>query len=138
MFYVNEELAIADWEIRFSFARSSGPGGQNVNKVNSKALLRWSPALSALPRPVVERFIARFASRLTTEGELLLTSDEFRDQRRNQENCLDKLRDMLLEVAKPPKPRKKTRPGRGVKERRKLSKRNQSEKKKSRSGKNWD
>ncbi len=120
-------------ELRFDFVRSSGPGGQNVNKVNSKAVLRWDVvASSALPEGVRARFMARFSNRMDSHGELLISSDRFREQRRNVDDCIDKLRSMLLEVARPPKVRKPSRPGRAARERRLARKRAVAEKKRRR------
>jgi ribosome-associated protein len=131
MLVVNSRLQIPLSEFEFTYARSSGPGGQNVNKVNSKALLRWPVAHSAaLPAEVRERFLCRFASRLTTAGELLISSQRYRDQGRNAEDCLEKLRVMVAEVAVRPTTRRKTRPTRASKERRLDTKREDSSKKK--------
>jgi ribosome-associated protein len=111
-------------ELRFSYARSSGPGGQNVNKVESKAVLRWDVARShVVPADVRARFRARFAKRITNEGELVLASQRYRDRERNVADCVAKLQAMLAEVATPPKPRKPTRPTRGSRERRLEAKR---------------
>jgi len=138
MFAVNPRIQIPMSEFEFSFARSSGPGGQNVNKVNSKALLRWNIVESkSLPEDVLARFIEKFQSRLTGEGELVIQSDRFRDQLRNQEDCLEKLRSLLLEVAVPPKLRRKTKPSRSAKKKRVESKKKHSEKKMSRSKPSW-
>lgn len=135
---VNDFLAIPDAELEFTFVRSSGPGGQAVNKVSSKAQLRWNAAGSgALPPEVKARFLERFAGRLTQDGDLLLTSDRFRDRLQNRQDCLDKLRELVLSVARPPKARKKTRPGRGARERAKRSKQAHSQKKRARSGRDW-
>ena len=124
---------IPAWEYELSFSRSSGPGGQNVNKVNSKATLRWNPSRSSLlPGNSRERFIERFASRLTEQGELLLSSDRLRDQKRNIEDCLDKLRDMIREARVPPKKRKATKPTRSSGRRRVEGKRKDSETKQGR------
>lgn len=127
---IDEHLAIPDEELEFTFARSSGPGGQNVNKVNSKAQLRWPVAHNrSLPEEVRRRFLARFHARLTAEGELLLASQRYRDQARNVAECLERLRAMVLSVAAAPTRRKKTKPGRGAIERRLQGKRLKSEKK---------
>ena len=137
---VNEELRIPLREIVFRYVRSSGPGGQNVNKVASKAMLRWSTTASpSLPDDVRRRFAARFASRLTNAGDLVLSCDSHRDRERNRDECLERLRAMVASVATAPKPRKKTRPSRSAKERRLLAKRVQSDRKLGRKlGRSWD
>lgn len=126
-------ITIADSELEFSFVRSSGPGGQNVNKVNSKAILRWSAGTSAALAPAVRaRFLARYGGLLTAEGEIVLASDRFRDQPRNREDCLQKLRAMVLQVAHAPKARRKTRPTRASQKRRHESKQRRSQTKRQR------
>lgn len=120
MLVVNQRLAIPLREFNFTFSRSAGPGGQNVNKVNTKATLRWSIVTSpSLPDPIRERFAARYRHRIVASGEVLITSQRFRDQGRNVADCLAKLRQMLLEVVHPPKVRKATRPS-GASRRRRL------------------
>ena len=132
---VNSRLRIPLAEFEFRFARSSGPGGQNVNKVNSKALLRWPILASAsLPDVVRQRFRERYGNRITTDGDLLISSQRYRDQARNVDDCLEKLRAMLASAAAPPVRRKRTRPSRTSIERRLGAKRRQSEKKQSRRG----
>ena len=114
---VNSRIVIPQSELKFSFVRSSGPGGQNVNKVNSKAQLRWSVVGSqSLPADVRTRLLARYSSRITDRGEIVLTSQRYRDQARNVGDCLTKLREMLAAVAVPPRRRKKTKPPRGANE----------------------
>ncbi len=133
MLVVNHRIQIPRDEFELSFARSSGPGGQNVNKVNSKALLRWPVTVStSLPEEVRERFLARYRSRLTEAGDVLITSQRYRDQARNIDDCLEKLREMILAVAARPKTRKATKPTRGSQRRRLEGKRQQSQKKESR------
>jgi ribosome-associated protein len=133
MLLVNSRIQIPLAEFEFSYARSSGPGGQNVNKVNSKATLRWPLLGSAnLPEDVRQRFLARYRRRVTVEGDLVVTSQRYRDAGRNASDCLEKLRQMLEQVAQPPKRRKPTRPTRGSVRRRLDDKRRRSRKKGSR------
>jgi ribosome-associated protein len=121
---VGDRIRVDGGELRFQFARSAGAGGQNVNKHSSKAILRWSVgAAPGLPPDVRERFLHRFARRITRDGDLVLASQRYRDQRRNVEDCLDKLAAMLAQVAEAPAPRRPTRPGRGSAERRLRDKR---------------
>ena len=130
MLVVNSRLKIPLREFQFTFSRSSGPGGQNVNKLNTKALLRWPVATSpSLPEAVRRRLLARFPRRITSEGDLLVTSQRFRDAGRNVADCLEKLRAMVAEAAVAPKPRKPTRPTRGSVRARLDRKRRQSQKK---------
>jgi ribosome-associated protein len=108
---VTDTLSIPLDEFRFEFARSGGPGGQNVNKVNSKAVLRWRPGDSpSLPPAVRDRLLRAVGSRLTNEGELLVTSQLTRDQSRNIDDCLEKVRLLVLAAARPPKSRRASRP----------------------------
>ncbi len=130
MLEVNPQITIPVKELDFTFSRSSGPGGQNVNKVNSKVTLHWSVAESpSLPDEVRERFMRSFTRRINALGQVVVVSQRYRDQGRNVADCMDKLRAMLLEVATPPRRRKKTRPTRGSKERRLRDKRAASQKK---------
>jgi ribosome-associated protein len=133
MLVVTPQLKIPLREFQFTFARSSGPGGQNVNKLNTKTLLRW-PVISSssLPETVRRRLLAKHARRITSEGDLLLSSQRFRDAGRNVADCLEKLRRMLAEAAVEPKPRKRTRPSAASVRRRLDRKRRQSQKKQQR------
>ena len=130
MLSITPRIQIPLAEFEFTFARSGGPGGQNVNKVSSKAVLRWSVVISpSLPDEVRARFIDKYASRLTLEGELILTSQRHRDRSRNVDDCLEKLRNMVAAVSERPTPRRATKPSRASKERRVEAKRETSEKK---------
>jgi ribosome-associated protein len=125
--FVTDAISIPDTEFDWSYARSGGPGGQNVNKVSSKAILRWPVRTSAsLPDHVKNRLIALNQRRLTTEGDLIINSQRYRDQERNRQDCLEKLAELIREAATLPKPRRATRPTRGSKIRRLASKRHRS------------
>jgi ribosome-associated protein len=132
--YITSILEIPLAELRFKFNRSSGPGGQNVNKLNTRAELQYnfaqSAVLSALQR---QRIAKKLSARLNSEGLLIVNSERFRTQGRNREDCLDKLSALLAEAIKPPPPkRRKTTPGRAARARRLDGKKRRSERKKSR------
>lgn len=125
---VSPRIRVCCGEFDWGVARSSGPGGQNVNKVNSKVMLRWPVLTSAgIPADVRDRFVAAYHTRLTGEGDLVLTSERFRDQPKNVNDCLEKLREMLLAVATAPKPRRVSKPTKASKRRRVESKRQRTE-----------
>ncbi len=111
----------------FDYSRSGGPGGQNVNKVNSKAIARIRLD-EVLGLSAAEAALAtlRLASRLTTAGELIVQSDEERDQGRNREAALARLFSLIAGAARIPKQRKATKPTRGSRERRLASKRSRA------------
>ena len=133
MLVVGSRFRVPLSELRFSFSRSSGPGGQNVNKVSTKATLRWAAMASpSLDEELRARLAARLGHRLTSEGELLVTSQRFRDARRNRLDCLAKLSDILSQVSHTPKTRKPTRPSRGAVRQRLREKRRRSEHKRGR------
>ena len=120
--------------------RSSGPGGQNVNKVSSKAQLRWNPGKSGrLAADVLERLQNLFPAHFTKDGDFLVTSQKTRDQQKNRDDCLDKLRNMLLRASKIPKPRIPTKRTKGSIRRRLENKEKNAQKKQGRKEiKNYD
>jgi ribosome-associated protein len=117
-------------ELHFQYSRSGGPGGQNVNKVSSKVQLKWNARnTSRIPEQVRERFVTRYSSRLTNTGDIVISSQTTRDQRVNQDDCIERLREMIMSVWTAPKKRRPTKPTKGSKERRHLAKKKTSEKK---------
>ena len=139
MLVVSEKIQVPLRELQFTYARSQGPGGQNVNKVNSKATLRWPvTANESLPVGVRNRFLEKYKHRITTDGDLLLTSQRFRDRGRNVSDCLDRLRELIASVATPPKSRRATKPTKGSKIRRRKKKEANSQKKKGRKPPKFD
>ena len=127
-------------QLEFTFVRSSGPGGQNVNKVSSKAQLRWNPGKSGLLSPeVLERLLMLFPAHVTRDGDLLITSQKTRDQLKNREDCLEKLRNMILEASRIPKPRIPTKRTKSSIRRRLEDKEKNAQKKQGRKKiKDWD
>ena len=133
MLQISPELALPMSELQFSFARSGGPGGQHVNTTCSKVLMKWHPASSSLPPGITFRFQSKYATRLDTEGFLLITSQLTRERERNIDDCCAKLIRMLRTVLQPPRKRVKTKPTRAAVERRLEGKRVRAAVKRSRS-----
>lgn len=114
--------------MRWQYARSSGPGGQNVNKVNTKAEV-WIPlnAITGLTSRAIARLRSLAGKRLTSLDELHISSDTERTQEGNRAAVLQRLRDLLLEAIHEPKPRRKSKPSRAARQRRLDAKRRRSE-----------
>lgn len=120
--------------VRFSFSRSAGPGGQNVNKLATKAELRvWLNDLP-IPHRALGRLRAMAGSRVTDAGELILVAQSDRSQHRNREICLEKLRELIERALVEPKVRRKTKPSKGSVERRIREKKSRSKIKRDRRG----
>ena len=135
MLEVTERLSIPEDEWTWTYARSGGPGGQNVNKVASKAVLRWAMAASpSVPPEVKARLATAHPAHTTLEGEFLVTSQRYRDQERTREDCLAKLAAMLRRAATPPTVRKATKPSKGAKRRRLADKKHNADRKADRRG----
>ena len=128
-------LTIPDGELEIAFARSAGPGGQNVNKVSSKVDLRWSPVTSEVLTEVDRALLVdKLKNRLTNDGVLIVTSTKTRDQIKNREDALSKLALIVRAALDRPKARKATKPSKGSKRRRVEAKRHRSEIKRNRRG----
>lgn len=119
MIAVTEHIFIDEDALSFSFVQSSGPGGQNVNKVATAVLLRFD-LLNArgIPWEVKVRASRLAGSRLTQEGEIVIQAQRFRSQERNRADAVERLVDLIRQAVVPPKPRVATRPTRASKVRR--------------------
>ena len=117
-------------ELLFSASRSSGPGGQNVNKVNTKITLKWDVAHSQrIDQEQKDLLLKKLSAHITTEGVLMVTSQEKRSQLQNKEEAIGKLDALLEEAFKQKKIRKPSKPSKAVKKKRIEKKRKHAEKK---------
>jgi ribosome-associated protein len=130
---VTSEIRIPAHELSISFARSGGPGGQNVNKVETKVELRWTPGESiAFTGAARDWLLQRLTPKLTSAGELIVTSSRTRDQLKNREDALAKLAETVRQALVRPKKRRKTKPTAAAKRRRLEAKKQRSRVKKNR------
>ncbi len=131
---MNHKIKIPENEYDISFARSSGSGGQNVNKVNTKATLKWNCQTSpSLTIDIRVRFLKAFKNKINEEGVLTISCEEHRTQHMNIKGVVEKLHQMLDQVFEAPKLRKKTAPTKASQKKRVEKKRLQSLTKKLRS-----
>jgi ribosome-associated protein len=136
--FINNLVTIPASELEFTASRSSGPGGQHVNKTESRIQVRWNvPDSVAMSDFLKKRVIQALATRLTDGGDLLLASEAHRSQHRNREEVLQRLAALVREALIPPKPRRKTKPTRASKLKRLDDKRRRADVKKGR-GKKYD
>ncbi|HQP62005.1 MAG TPA: alternative ribosome rescue aminoacyl-tRNA hydrolase ArfB [Anaerolineaceae bacterium] len=111
MIEVTPSVSIEESEIQFDFIRSTGPGGQNVNKVATAVQLRWDVrATTALPPDVKERLARLAGSRITGEGVLIIEARRYRTQEQNRFDAVQRLVALVQKALEAPKPRRKTRP----------------------------
>ncbi|OHC74980.1 MAG: peptide chain release factor I [Rhodospirillales bacterium RIFCSPLOWO2_02_FULL_58_16] len=127
MIHITPSIIIDDSEICRSFIRASGPGGQNVNKVETVVQLRFDAANSpTLFGAVFQRLKSLAGQRMTRDGVIIITARRFRTQERNRRDAMDRLINLIRRAAVPPKPRRPTKPTIGARERRLDGKRRQS------------
>lgn len=120
-------------ELDFTYSRSSGAGGQNVNKVNTKVTMAWNiKKNTSFSKAHKERFTKKYSRRISEDGVIVIQSQRYRSQARNIADCIEKLNEMLEDTAKAPKYRVATRPTRSSVERRIKTKKSKSDTKKTR------
>jgi ribosome-associated protein len=135
---ISDQVAILDEELEWKFIRSSGPGGQNVNKVASAVQLRFLlPRNTSISAPAKHRLRRMAGQRLVDDGTILISARDERSQAENRRAALERLADLVRAALIEPKIRRKTRPTRASKERRIESKKRRSSTKRDRGGR-WD
>lgn len=123
MLWIDEKLAIADWELSESFTRSQGPGGQNVNKVSTAVELRFEAERCPNLTPAVKARLKRLAGRKwTLDGAIVIRAEETRSQLRNREMARERLAEMIRAALVAPKRRVATKPTLGSQRRRLVAK----------------
>ena len=139
MIPITGTIAIDESELTEAFVRSSGPGGQNVNKVSSAVQLRFDARQSpSLPNDVAVRLIRLAGKRATKEGVIVIVAQAHRDQTRNRAEARERLFKLIRQAAVRPKPRRATKVPKAQKRQRLEGKKHRSEIKRHRSGKAWD
>lgn len=139
MIEITPSVVLDPQELRFEFLRASGPGGLNVNKVESAVQLRFDVRRSrSLPEDVRQRLSALAGRRLTGDGVLVITAQRYRSQERNRADALERLADLVRRAARQETPRRPTRPTRASRERRLAAKASRAALKATRSGRGED
>lgn len=130
MIKITSTLYLDPSEIQYSFIRSPGPGGQNVNKVATAVQLRFTILNSpSLPLDVQERLFTQLGNKITESGEIIIKASRYRSQLKNKTDALERLIALLQKAAFPPKKRKPTKPTKASKRRRQTQKKNLAQKK---------
>ncbi|MDZ5513682.1 alternative ribosome rescue aminoacyl-tRNA hydrolase ArfB [Vibrio fluvialis] len=118
MLVISNNVTLADWEIEINAIRSAGNGGQNVNKVATAIHLRFDIQRSSLPAIYKERLLKVSDSRITSDGVIVIKSQEFRTQLQNKEAALERLKELILSAVVVQKKRRATKPTLGSQRRR--------------------
>jgi ribosome-associated protein len=137
MIEITPTFSIDESELQFAFVRSSGPGGQNVNKVATAVQLRFDVAHSSLPDEVKERLKHIAGNKITSDGELLIEAKKFRTQEQNRDDALKRFVELIQRAFKKPKARHKTKPTAASREKRLKGKKVRGEIKKIRQSRDW-
>ncbi len=132
MLKINDELFIDESVITFQFIHSSGPGGQNVNKVATAVQLRYDLNDCDLPEAVKQRLYKIAKGRISEANILIIEAKRFRTQERNKQDAVSRLTDLIAKALYKPKPRKKSKPTKSSIEKRLESKKKRSALKKQR------
>jgi len=137
MIEITPSLQIDERDLQIDFIRSSGPGGQNVNKVATAVQLRFDVNNSSLPEEVKARLVQIAGKRMTSEGVLLMEAKRFRTQEQNREDAIQRFVELVRKALIKPKVRKKTKPSAASKEKRLDEKKRKGEIKRLRQSKDW-
>src|SRR5580692_12360526 len=138
MLRISRDLSIDENDIEIGFVRSSGPGGQNVNKVATSAQLRFDARRIALPADAAARLERLAGQRMTKDGVIVIQAQRFRTQERNRADAIDRLLELLREAMTRPIQRRPTKPTLGSKKRRLEGKKRRSDVKAKRSPGGYD
>lgn len=138
MIKITPSISIDESELQFEYIRSSGPGGQNVNKVATAVQLRFDVESSSLSNAVKQRLVKLAGGKMTNDGVLILEAKRFRTQEKNREDAIRRFTSLVQKSAKKPKKRIKTLPSKASRERRLKAKKRRGNIKRIRQDKSFD